>query len=216
MCSCVMLQKCRSVPRAVKTPIRLVPLSSNQWILLSTSEHRIPFPFSGVFEVFFWEEECLPRVIHPVRLPPPPCSTVLMNRAFVQASVTRTSPLEIKQVQLPSLWVVDYFSETVGGSVQNFVTLQMDCRLGVCGFDASAMWKSMGLVGREPWVWRRPGPPSLSSILRLAVRPTPPNLFHPVLGEKQQHFPHGPVRKMVLARCFPSLPLRKGRCFARC
>ena len=45
----------------------------------------------------------------------------------MQASVTRASPLAIKQVQLPSLGVVDYFSETVGGSVQNFVTLQTDC-----------------------------------------------------------------------------------------
>lgn len=75
-----------------------------------------------------------------------------MNGAFVQASVTRASPLEIKQVQSPSLGVVNYFSETVGGSVQNFVTLQTDCQLAVRGSDASAMWKSVGLVGREPWV----------------------------------------------------------------
>lgn len=40
-----MLQKCRLVLCAVKIPIRLASLYSNQWILLSISEQRIPVQF---------------------------------------------------------------------------------------------------------------------------------------------------------------------------
>lgn len=44
-CLLVMWQKCRLVLRAVKIPIRLIPLYRDQWILLPISEQRSPFHF---------------------------------------------------------------------------------------------------------------------------------------------------------------------------
>lgn len=114
----------------------------------------------------------MPASCNPSSPPPaPPCSKVLMNRAFVQPSVTCASPLEIKQVQSPSLGVVSYFSETVGGlrgSVQNFVMLQ-----------TTVDWWSVVLM-RVPcgrvWVWWAESPWFDGDLAPSSLSPTPPTL----------------------------------------
>ena len=161
---------------------------------------------SGVFEVFFSEEECLPRVIHPVRRPPPPCSKVLMNGAFVQPSVTRASPLEIKQVQLPSLGAVSYFSETVGGlrgSVQNFVMLQ------------TTVWWSVVLMsvpcGRA-WVWWAESPGFNGDLAPSSLSATPPTSVSSRVRRETATLSRWAGWEGGLGRVSPRLwPLRKGR-----
>ena len=127
----------------------------------------------------------------------------------MQPSVTRASPLEIKQVQLPSLGAVSYFSETVGGlrgSVQNFIMLQ------------TTVWWSVVLMsvpcGRA-WVWWAESPGFNGDLAPSSLSATPPTSVSSRVRRETATLSRWAGWEGGLGRVSPRLwPLRKGRRFA--